>query len=140
MSKIIGIVVTVILFFAFLGVIANQVANSTTVIGEINETIAILQFGVVEELANDDLVSGSVVLINITNPTVNLTIPSTNYTVDNAAGTVNLTDTSHLNASVLASYDYRPTGFLSGATAVLVSLIIIFLVIGMLFSLFPKTK
>ena len=82
-----------------------------------NESLTSLIVNISESLANDDVVTGSVTLLNTT---TNTTIDPTNYTVSYRAGTITLLDTDHNNTDAYATYTYEPVGYIDSPIARLV--------------------
>lgn len=123
---LIGIMVAVVLFTVPYDVV--QTAGTTTDV--VNETFTGLNATAVP-LANDDLVSGTMV-ISAANDTVILA--DGNYTLNLDYGYVTITDVDLNNTELNATYTYEPTGYIGGTAGTVVGyapiLLVILLIIG----------
>ena len=121
----------ILLLSALLPITLSAVSDVTDLDSVINETynastsLATTQFS----LDNDDIVANSDV---VTNSTGTIFTRDTDYVIDYDQGAINFSEPTNVNHFINVTYNFEPSGFQSGTSATILTLLTVFIVLGAL--------
>lgn len=134
--SIFNVFITVLVVGALIGVAASQIQDSRTV--DSNEVSVDLPFGVFHNLSLEH--NRNIVTVNVSNGTGDI-IHASNYTLITSVTppVVEIKDNVSYTGSFVFEYTYSDNT-LMGASAILMSLVILFVVIGLIYIIFNVKK
>lgn len=121
----------ILILSALLPITLSAVTDITVVDPVVNETYnaTTARATGLFALANDDIAPGTVVVSNSTGTIFTL---NTDYAVDNDQGQINFSEPVNLNHFLNVSYDFQPSGFQSGTSATILTLLGVFIALAAL--------